>query len=58
MVGRQLTSAAPECEPPVWKIYDAVSKTDGKVENFSFQNLASFQTRCAETKKCFGKCRK
>ena len=35
MVGRQLTSAAPECEPPVWKIYDAVSKTDGKVGNYN-----------------------
>jgi hypothetical protein len=31
IVGRQLTSAAPECEPPVWKIYDAVTKQDGKV---------------------------
>ena len=31
-IGRQLTCPVPEPEPPVWKIYDAVCKTDGKVQ--------------------------
>ena len=30
-IGRQLTCPVPEPDPPVWKIYDAVSKADGKV---------------------------
>ncbi|XP_023332600.1 SCY1-like protein 2 isoform X2 [Eurytemora carolleeae] len=29
-IGRQLTCPVPEPDPPVWKIYDAVSKADGK----------------------------
>ena len=30
-IGRQLTCPVPEPDPPVWKIYEAISKADGKV---------------------------
>ena len=30
-VGAQITSTGPEPEPPVWKIYDAVDRSNGKV---------------------------
>ena len=34
-IGAQLTCPVPEPDPPVWKLYDAVSKADGKVTNNS-----------------------
>ena len=37
-VGAQITSTGPEPEPPVWKIYDAVDRSNGKV-GFYMKNI-------------------
>ena len=36
-IGAQVTATGPEPDPPVWKIYDAIDRQNGKVrEEFIF----------------------
>ena len=40
-VGAQVTSTGPEPEPPIWKIYDAIDRTNGKVMSIPISGFSS-----------------
>ena len=40
-IGALVTATGPEPDPPVWKIYDARDRTNGKVRNVGFAFVQS-----------------